>query len=491
MGLYQLLPRDRRPAIVEANGRSISFEALAESAGQIGGFLHSRLGVGGRVLLLQPMGIDLYRLVSGLFASGSTGVIVDPAMGFKLAREAVRRVGVQGMAGPPLTHVLRFLSPSLWRGLALSGSWVPGAVAYDSARGGQLPQSFPGDTPALITFTTGSTGRPKAMARSHDFLACQHAVLSAHRGLRPDDVDLATLPVFALSSLASGATVILPDANLRRPGSVQPSRVLPQMRARGITTVSASPAFLEPLADTLIHAGDTFGGLRSCFTGGARVSSALASKLVRAFPNARVEVVYGSTEAEPIATLDVREHLETLRAGERDGRGALVGKAVPQLELRIVQPGTLETAAVGEVVVTGAHVNRSYWHDPEADAANKLPDGGRVWHRTGDTGHLDAAGQLWLVGRVADMVGELHPFPLEMAAERVSGVRRAALMGTAETNGRATAVICYEGEPGREAAIRSATGIERVQQAPGIPVDPRHNAKIDRKALRNWLASRG
>ena len=486
MGLYQLLPREDRTAILEAGGRSITFRELAADADRLGGFFSERLGVGGRILLLQPMGVDLYRLVSGLFAGGGTGVIIDPSMGISRAREMLGRVGVRAMAGPPLVHVFRALSPQLWPGPALSGGWVPGSVRYSEARGKGVGQSFPPDTPALITFTTGSTGRPKAMARSHDFLARQHTVLAAHRGLNAEDVDLATLPVFALSSLASGARIVLPDANLRKPASVVPDRVLAQMRREGVTTVSASPAFLAPLADTLIHSGDTFAGLRSCFTGGARVSAGLAAKLIHAFPNARVEVVYGSTEAEPIATLDVREELVAMQAGEADGRGALVGRPVAELELRVVKPGTLEQAEVGEVVVTGAHVNRSYWEDSAADAANKLPDGEKVWHRTGDTGHLDAEGRLWLVGRVADMVGEIHPFPVEIAAERVAGVRRAALIWDER---KSRPLLCFDGEAVDERAVVSATGIDAVLRVRTIPVDPRHNAKVNRIALRQqvWL----
>ncbi len=480
MGLYQLLEPSERTAIIEPNGRVSSFADLHRESGRLGGYFHRQLGVGGRVLLMQPVGIDLYNVVVGLFAAGATGVLVDPSAGYRRVRETLQRIGVRGVVGPWWAQALRLVFPELRGGSAYLGGL--GATSYARAVGGPLPQRFDEDTPALITFTTGSTGRPKAVARSHAFLVAQHRVLSQHLGLGPGDVDLATLPVFALSSLASGATVVFPDSNLRKPASVDPGRVLPQMRAQGVSHVTASPAFLAPLARELLKHGDTYQNLRGCFTGGARVSASLGRDLCIAFPRARVEVVYGSTEAEPIAALDVRASIEAMEVGEREGLGALVGTPVPEIEVRVVRPGTLDAADVGEIVVSGPHVNRRYWDDPEADAANKIAEGHVVWHRTGDTGRLDAQGRLWLVGRVADMVGELHPFPLEIRAERVPGVHRAALVDAGGP------VLAYEGDEAT-AELRRATGIDRVLRVDRVPVDPRHNAKIDRAKLRAMIGS--
>ncbi|MBM4369779.1 MAG: AMP-binding protein, partial [Deltaproteobacteria bacterium] len=340
MGLYDLLQPSDRPAIIEPSGRSSTFTDLHHEAGRLGGYFHRQLGAGGRVLLMQPVGIDLYNVVVGLFAAGATGVLVDPSAGYRRVRETLRRIGVRGVVGPWWAQALRLLFPELRGGHAYLGGL--GGTPYARAEGGPLPQGFDAETPALITFTTGSTGRPKAVARSHAFLVEQHRVLSRHLRLGPGDVDLATLPVFALSSLASGATVVFPDSNLRKPASVDPARVLPQVRGQRVSHVTASPAFLAPLARALLKYGDSYPYLRGCFTGGARVSAQLGRDLCIAFPGARVEVVYGSTEAEPIAALDVRSSLDAMEEGEREGLGALVGTPVPEIAVRVVRPGTLE-----------------------------------------------------------------------------------------------------------------------------------------------------
>ena len=111
-------------------------------------------------------------------------------------------------------------------------------------------------TPALVTFTSGSTGEPKAAVRTHGFLLAQHAVLEESLSLAPGEVDLTTLPIFVLANLASGVTSVIPDADLRYPGRIEPGPVFEQLRQLdrtthrlvGRTRIAASPALLARLA---------------------------------------------------------------------------------------------------------------------------------------------------------------------------------------------------------------------------------------------------
>jgi acyl-CoA synthetase (AMP-forming)/AMP-acid ligase II len=393
-------------------------------------------------------------------------------------RAALGSVGARGLIGTRTAHVLRLLPELRGGSLLACPDWLPFTERLDDLLGEPLaPPDTSDDRVALLTFTTGSTGRAKATPRTHGLLDAQRGILYAHMGLGSDDVDLATLPIFALASLAAGVRVRLADCDLRRPGEADPARIAAQLET-GVTTCTASPAFFRQV----VRSGSVFPGMRAVFTGGARVPASLLREMCRVFPNARVEVVYGSSEAEPIATIDAREALTEIDAVEREGKGALVGTPVAEVDVWLRDPDTgMDVSDVGEVVVAGPHVNPGYWRDPEADARTKLTRDGRIWHRTGDLARRDAGGRLLLLGRVGEQVDGFLPFPVEAAAERVAGVTRAALM---EIEG--DAVLVYSGDADAT-ALRDATGVGRVMRVREIPVDRRHGAKVDRAQLRRLL----
>ncbi len=482
-----------RTAILEPGGQRLDFAGLeCQTASLAGGLRRRGLSAGDRLLLLAPMGIPLYLALVACFRSLLTVVLVDPSA--PRVDETLSRLDLAGFIGSPLAQLLRLTHRPL-RGLdhylSTGFAWLPHRRLDRLAGPFEGYEEAPEDLPALLTFTTGTTGRPKVIGRSHAFLEAQHRVLTDHMGLGPDDIDLPTLPVFLLNSLAAGATCVLPDADLRAVGSVVPDKVIRQLREHRCTSTSGSPAFYAPLARALREAGETLPDLRKVFTGGARVPAALLEDLVAVAPNARVEVVYGSTEAEPIATLDAREVLDDTAAGEREGRGSCVGRPVPGLALHVAAPGThveLPAGEIGELVVSGAHVNPGYFEDPGADAENKLPDGDRTWHRTGDTGYRDDRGRIWLVGRVSTMVGDLHPFLVEAPAESEDWVVRAALVGL---DGEAV-LACEVLDPpgGWQDALAERSGVDRVVEVPRVPTDARHNAKVDVAALRDLLRAR-
>jgi acyl-CoA synthetase (AMP-forming)/AMP-acid ligase II len=162
----------------------------------------------------------------------------------------------------------------------------------------------------------------------------------------------------------------------------------------------------------------------------------------------------------------------------RTGAGLLTGRPVADVALRLLGD---------EIVVTGDHVNKTYM-DAARNASTKIALGDQIWHRTGDAGRLDAAGRLWLLGRLDGKAGGLFPFCIEAAARFWPGVRRAAL---AEIDGRS--VLAIEGDVSRRPAwVASglAIGVERVVALDAIPLDRRHRSKVDYVALRADLRSR-
>jgi acyl-CoA synthetase (AMP-forming)/AMP-acid ligase II len=279
------------------------------------------------------------------------------------------------------------------------------------------------------------------------------------------------------------------------------------MRAWGVTTCTASPPFLRRLAG---HAAGL--GLRRILTGGAPVSDDDLARWYAAFPGAEIVVVYGSTEAEPVAHVDGRERLAASREQPPAAPGCCLGRPVPNVRVRIVGISSsplrlgpdgwagieMPDGQIGEFVVAGPHVCRDYYRNPAAVAANKiLEPGGGVWHRMGDTGCRDGSGRLWLAGRVHSTVWRagrpVHPLLVEQAA-LAPGIRQAACVGAPDPALGERAVLVLSGdalptETEVRARLREA-GVEAdevVFTRRPLPVDPRHNAKVDYAALREML----
>lgn len=344
--------------------------------------------------------------------------------------------------------------------------------------------------------------------RTHGLLLAQHRALESAIALEPGEVDLATLPIFALSNLASGLATVIPEADLRRPGFIHPGPVLVQIAAERPMRCTASPAFFQRLIDAP-DAAASLQSLRKIYTGGAPVFPALLDRLQRVLPGASIVSVYGSTEAEPIAHVGWSDVPDNDRAAMDTGAGLLAGPPVPEIELRIIPdesgkalgPFTTQSFAdlalpagePGEIVVHGPHVLPGYL-DGVGDEQTKVRVGDQVWHRTGDAGYLDARGRLWLLGRaearITDARGTAYPFAAECAASRTPGLRHCALVGHDDRR-----LLLIQPEPdvpadevvSRLAALRDRFSVDEILPVARIPVDRRHNAKIDYPALRAML----
>ena len=236
-----------RPAILEArSGIRLTFGDLAERVTSLAAGLEARgLEPGDRVLLFVPMSADLYVALLAVLHVGAVAVFVDAWAGRARLDAAIQAAKPKAFLGTARSHLLRLVSPALRSvPIALIGHSPGFPIERLMRRGVTRPAAATAsEAPALVTFTTGSTGRPKAAARSHGFLWAQHEALARELGPLPNDVDMPTLPVFVLNNLAAGVPSVLPDFDPRRPADIDPVRVHAQMTREGVTTTSGSPAF--------------------------------------------------------------------------------------------------------------------------------------------------------------------------------------------------------------------------------------------------------
>lgn len=454
-------------ALVDGAGREVTFAVLDTRAKALAAGWSARgMGQGDRVLVAMPIGPDLYASLAAIWSLGAVAVLPEPAMGLAGVRNAIASASVTGLCASGLYRALKLL-PDLWPvplyTTEMSGTAVPPVTAVRP------------DDLALISFTSGTTGTPKAIPRSHAFLMAQRAAVAPLLHSGQPERDLVAFPVFVLINLAAGRTSVLPNWKMSRLDRVTPTALTDWIAGTGATRALLPPALCETLAQ-----GAPSTGLHTVFTGGGPVFPDLVGRLAL---HLRVVSVYGSTEAEPIAHLDNADVTQADRDAMQDGAGLLAGHPVTQVQLRIHK---------GEIIVAGEHVNAGYL-DPARNSETKIIDGDTIWHRTGDAGRLDQDGRLWLLGRCGSTVptpnGPLHPFAIETAARLWPGVQRAALVPVGSVG-----ILAVQGDrtylPDWQTAA-ARFGITQVRHCAMLPMDRRHRSKIDIPALRQKLGVTG
>ena len=451
-----------RSALIDGRGRATSYATLARlSAARAAGFRKAGIGTGDVVLVARGVSVDLYAALLALFRLGATAMFPEPAAGLAGLSVAIQAARPKAMVAGFLGRSVRLFHRDL-ADLPLLPE--PG----DTPAGDGPLERVGNEAPALITFTSGSTSRPKGIVRSTGFLRLQHDLLEAIRRTSPDDVDLISLPIFILSNLAAGAISVLPAGDLRKPGRLDGARLRGQIAAHRINRLVAPPAVCGRLIDRTTAPLP----LEAVFTGGGPVFPNLLKGLRAAVPAAAIHAVYGSTEAEPIASITHDQIGDADWRAMAEGAGLLAGHPIGQATVEVRDR---------EITVSGPHVNRGYL-DPRDDASTKVVRDGVLWHRTGDAGRLDDQGRLWLLGRLEAAAGGLFPFAVETAALSWPGVRQAALLAHASP-----ALLFVAGDHLDEAPLTrraQAMGDIVCKVVPAVPLDRRHNSKTDYTALK-------
>ena len=497
--------------------RITSFRALKDRSLRIAAlFQRCGLSPGDGVAVFLPLGGTFYEVMAAVLRLGMTAVFVDPSAWRDTLQQALDHVPVRGFVGTPAACVLRWFTAGLRRipHAFCAGSAFPGVTALKEADGYPAldrVEETAANATALVTFTSGSTGRSKGVLRSHRLLAATHRILERELGIRHGQVHLTVLPFFAFANLGAGATSVIPRVDPRTPAAADAGALLQQMIRRKATHVVASPSLLERLADACVRERLVLPSLRAAFAGGAPVWPRVLDHLAAIAPQARIGTLYGATEAEPIALALLGDWGAPERHAAAAGGGLLAGRPVKEIALRILadrwpQPvsacaaSAFDASAVdrgkeGEIVVSGAHVASRYLGGA-GDSENKIAVEGATWHRTGDAGYIDESGRLWLVGRCAARIssnaGPVYPLRVEAALSGAADIRRATII---EHMGQPLLVV----EPTREPdAIDAAELLARIPWCPvediayvhRIPLDRRHRGKVDLPALRELLERR-
>lgn len=493
---------------------SATFEALLKRVACFQeGLARQGITDGDRLIIIVKPTIDLYALIIACFCSGVIPVFVDTGMGKKKIIMALEDSKAKAIVSSrqllkyfwlikPLRKMQRYSVDGTLPLCASIDLLKPPVIGCPLSVLPRNPQDH-----CLITFTSGSTGRPKGADRTHQCLINQHLALKNSVQYKDGDYGLSCFPVAALHQFACGVPTALPRVDLAAIGDVNAPLVIDQIKHFNITYIGSASAFLEKVVAYLESESCQLEQIRLVIIGGSTVASRLLSRAKQVLPNATLMVVYGSTESEPISHINSEEILAAPEAN-----GYLVGRPVPECEVKVIDSvgqtltGEAEllarectTGQPGEIVVSGGHVLQSYIDNPAATRETKIPGkSGSVWHRTGDYGFMDEQARIWLTGRDKDLIsyqGALLPnYCMEIKLDALNGVSRAAVLNI--DNKMAVVVETTKDQvvalkADIEACCQPVAGADLILYAiEKMPVDGRHNSKIDRPLLKKLISEK-
>jgi long-chain acyl-CoA synthetase len=486
--LHRAADRDPRRSALVFFGSRTSYKTLDEAVGRVaGGLRRMGLAPGERVALFMP---NCPQLVIGCYAVWRAGCVVVPVNPRATGSELTRQLSDSGAAGaivldrlwldvegaalpPTVRHLIVAaladdlpLIPRIGARVAMrgrsDGRSVPGsreAVPFRSLvdRGDEQPVPAPvgADEPAVLLYTGGTTGLPKAAVLTHRNMVANACQLGAWAVTLDDgaEVMLSALPLahgyamttcMNVSVLRRWTQVLVPDAR-------DLDRLLREIERWRVTALPGVPTLYASLAShpSVRSGGRNLRSIEACLSGAAAIPVGIQAEFEQ-LTGGRLVEGYGLTEASPAT------HCNPLGSG---GRSGSIGLPLPDTDCRLVDIETetkvVEPGQSGVLCVSGPQVMAGYWRRP-ADTAQVLRQGndGRVWLHTGDIAEMSADGYFHIVDRKKDIIvasGGLKVYPneIEDVLSMYPKVRLSAVIGVPRggTDQRAKAfVVLREGQ---------------------------------------------
>jgi long-chain acyl-CoA synthetase len=420
----------QRVALI-SRGHPVTYEELREQVAALrGGLVELGLKRGEPVALL--CGNSTFFVVSylAIIGLGAVAVPLNPASPAPELQRELHTVGavavvVEPMAAGAFAAVDRAAVPALRHVIVTDGQERPGSVSISHLlTSGPAPLTeVERDDLAVLAFTSGTAGMPRAAMLTHGNLAANIAQsLDSPVHVQPQDVVYGVLPlhhIFGLNvvlgiTLTVGGAVVLVQR-------FDPATALETIVERGVTVIPGAPPMWVAWSQFDQAPTDAFAKVRIALTGASKMPEEALVRLRDRF-GLVVSEGYGLTEASPVVTTS---------AGLAFRPGS-VGKALKGVNVRLVDERGDDTVDgdAGEIWVKGPNVFAGYLDDPGATARALTPDG---WLRTGDVGYADDEGYLYLVDRLKDLIivsgFNVYPAEVEEILLEHPGIAEAAVVG--------------------------------------------------------------
>ena len=476
-------------------GNKITFTQIDTKSDEICRYLIQKgFQKGNKIVVFVPIGIEFYLILTAIFKMGLQAVFIDPYAGIEHINKCCEMISPDGIIGSGKTLLKGFFLKGI-RKIRKKINYIKmmehseKLSIYEKNKNQKIIQNekIDGSTPALISFTSGSTGFPKIIMRTHEFLLGQHNVLEKNLKFEKETAVYSSFPIFLLSHMATGTTTFIPDLNWRKPVESDFRNIVKQITENNIQNIILPPAIFENIVKFCKDEKIMLENVQKVYTGGAPVFYSLMKKIKDVFTNAKIIALYGASEAEPISVLNFEDITEEDIENMKNGDGLLAGKIVNEIELKIEKLEKSDNVKdsselKGEILVKGENVVNGYLN------VEKNPD--EIWHRTGDMGYINKKGQLVLLGRVKGRIqieeNIYYPFTVETAFSFCKNLKKSVLTSKddklylfAERNPEFKGDLSEDNEI---KGLKEKFGIFKIIETE-IPMDKRHNSKTDYKRL--------
>ncbi|MCT7983395.1 AMP-binding protein [Laspinema sp. A4] len=505
------------PAILEmrrgARGR-VSFADLELRASRAVTLLRQKgIQMGDTIVLMLPLSTDFYVALIAIFRLGAIALILEPEVqsdeldrACTLCRPKAVITTTKNLIWRFFSRAFRKISRKFTVGFSLPPfiSWQRSQTLEPDPKITEIES----ETPAVIVSTVGLYEQLKFIPLTHEYLSLQQKSLGQILLTHPAEIDITLQPLLGLINMGLGLTSLLPKFQTKLPLVHQTKPIIDAINKYQPTRIAASPSLLENLIEALIKKRELLSPAYKIFIWGTPVLPSLLNQVNQIAPQAEIIAIYGETAA--IASLSRRE----IEAGDvsqmQTGKGLLVGKPAPDIQLRIIPnqwgapiapyPNQAEFEATcrpylepGEIVLQGDRfITRTL--NELGDEPMNFRVGDQQWYRTGDAGYLDSQGRLWLLGPCQDCIqdkfGVIYPLTVECAVDYNRDVQRVAFFSYRYQR---TLVVEMADKSSSQRSLSSVleslqwANVEALRVVEKIPMDKRYPRRVDRVALERIL----
>jgi fatty-acyl-CoA synthase len=385
-------------------GNTVTWSELRRRVAALAGALSRRgVGSGDRVMVLM---LNRTEFVESVLAANMIGAIAVP-INFRLTPAEIAflvddceaRVMITESVLAAVGNGVRNITSVLETVVVAGDDSGEGLLSYEDlvneSGDPAEPAHVPDDSPALIMYTSGTTGRPKGAVLTHTNLTGQTMTGLYTHGVDVNDVGFIGVPFFHIAGVGNLLTgILLGIPTVIHPlGAFDPGHLLDVLAAEKVSGIFLVPAQWQAVC-TAQQGNPRDVKLRVMSWGAAPASDTLLRQMSETFPGTQILAAFGQTEMSPVTCMLLGE--DAIRK-----RGS-VGKVIPTVAARVVDENMNDVpiGEVGEIVYRAPTLMSGYWNNPEATA--EAFEGG--WFHSGDLVRMDEEGYVWVVDRKKDMI---------------------------------------------------------------------------------------